>query len=95
MLLALVVFTGLGTGFAREEAWGGATPLPEGLPRVLVLGDSISFQYRPYVTEYLKGKARVFWLVNEKGAKVNGGDTKRALGNVPGVSLPWRAGAGT
>ncbi len=57
-------------------------------PRVLIIGNSISGQYREYVVEDLKGKADVFWI------KQNAGDTKRAIGNKPGASIEdWLAAA--
>lgn len=65
------------------------------LPRVLVIGDSISFQYRPVLKKRLEGKARVFWLAGRKGKRINAGDTKRAIGNVRGASLEdWLSVAG-
>ena len=48
----------------------------ESLPKVLIIGDSISLHYTPYVTESLKGKAIV------KHHKGNAGPTMRGLANI-------------
>ncbi len=67
--------------------------LPKGVtlvsrtPRVLMIGDSISGQYREYVTKNLGNRADVLWLEGK-----NGGDTKRAIGDTPKSSLEdWLA----
>ena len=46
------------------------------LPRVLLIGDSISIGYTPYVRDLLKGKANVHRI------PVNGGDTNRGWGEI-------------
>lgn len=48
------------------------------LPRVLLMGDSISVYYTPYVREALAGKANVHRIPD------NGGDTKSGLKNMDG-----------
>jgi len=48
----------------------------EGLPNVLLIGDSISVGYTPHVMNSLKGKANVVRIPQ------NGGDTERGLKNL-------------
>lgn len=57
-------------------AWqGAASEAP--LPKVLILGDSISIGYTPYVQKALEGEARVFRpMRNEKAAENCEGTTK-------------------
>ena len=50
----------------------------EGLPNVLILGDSISIGYTLFVREMLKGKANVYRPINKKGAE-NCGSTHTGL----------------
>jgi GDSL-like lipase/acylhydrolase family protein len=52
-----------------------AAPETAGLPRVLLIGDSISLGYTPDVRELLKGKANVLRI------PANGGPTPRMLAN--------------
>ncbi len=44
---------------AKKAAKVAATPEVEGLPRVLIIGDSISIGYTPFVKEHFKGKANI------------------------------------
>ncbi|MHC4917600.1 MAG: SGNH/GDSL hydrolase family protein [Planctomycetota bacterium] len=52
------------------------------LPLVLIVGDSISIGYTPFVEKELEGRARV---VHHEG---NGGDSNNVLGNLGPVWLP-------
>ena len=47
------------------------------LPKVLILGDSISIGYTPYVQSILKGKADVVRPLNKKGGAENCQGTTR------------------
>src|SRR5690554_6092851 len=52
------------------------------LPNVLILGDSISIGYTPFVQEYLKGKANVFRPVFENGKPENCQGTTNGIKNI-------------
>jgi lysophospholipase L1-like esterase len=58
---------------ADKAALANATASEEGLPKVLIIGDSISIGYFPAVREALKGKASV------SRPNTNCGDTPRGL----------------
>jgi acyl-CoA thioesterase-1 len=47
------------------------------LPQMLVIGDSISFQYRPVLQDSLAGIVNLKWLGKAEKKKINGGDSKR------------------
>ncbi|MEZ5300744.1 MAG: SGNH/GDSL hydrolase family protein [Verrucomicrobiales bacterium] len=49
-----------------EAKAGGEKPAADDLPRVLILGDSISIGYTPFVQELLKGEAEVVRPMNGK-----------------------------
>ena len=54
----------------------------EGLPNVLIIGDSISIGYTLQVRQYLKGKANLYRPITADGGPQNGGDAaggKRSL----------------
>ena len=51
-------------------------------PRVLILGDSISIGYTPFVREMLKDEAVVVRPTNAKGAPDNCGDTARGIKSI-------------
>ena len=78
-LLLAILCTFATAAFAQKPA----TPDPlapvedqPGLPRVLLIGDSISIGYTPPVRELLKGKASV------QRIPTNGGATKNGTGNI-------------
>ena len=52
------------------------------LPNVLILGDSISIGYTPFVQEMLKGKANVFRPMLENGKPENCAGTTKGVENV-------------
>lgn len=52
------------------------------LPNVLILGDSISIGYTPFVQEYLKGRANVFRPVFEDGKPENCQGTTNGVENI-------------
>ena len=52
---------------------------PFELPKVLILGDSISIGYTPFVQSILKGRAEVSRPLNKKGAAENCQGTTRGL----------------
>jgi acyl-CoA thioesterase-1 len=52
------------------------------LPNVLILGDSISIGYTPFVQEYLKGKANVFRPIFEDGKPENCQGTTNGVKNI-------------
>lgn len=52
------------------------------LPNVLILGDSISIGYTPFVQEYLKGKANVFRPTLENGKPENCAGTTNGVENI-------------
>lgn len=52
------------------------------LPNILILGDSISIGYTPFVQEYLKGKANVFRPVSEDGKPENCQGTTYGVKNI-------------
>jgi len=52
------------------------------LPNVLILGDSISIGYTPFVQEFLKGRANVFRPVLENGKPENCAGTINGLENI-------------
>ena len=52
------------------------------LPNVLILGDSISIGYTPFVQEYLKGKANVFRPLFEDGKPENCQGTTNGVENI-------------
>ena len=52
---------------------------PFELPKVLILGDSISIGYTPYVQSILKGRAEVSRPLNKKGGAENCQGTTRGL----------------
>jgi acyl-CoA thioesterase-1 len=65
--------------FAQKPAKSGAlAPIEDqpGLPRVLLIGDSISIGYTPPTRELLKGKANVHRI------PVNGGPTKNGTASI-------------
>jgi hypothetical protein len=49
------------------------------LPNVLILGDSISIGYTPFVQEYLKGRANVFRPMLENGKPENCAGTTKGV----------------
>ncbi len=55
------------------------------LPRILVVGDSISMGYRRYITEHYKGKAYVDYWVG--GSWLNGANS--ILGQDPALKKAW------
>jgi acyl-CoA thioesterase-1 len=55
----LLILTSLLISTALSSLCAEAAPKKPGLPQVLLIGDSISVNYTPYVTEILKGKALV------------------------------------
>ncbi len=52
------------------------------LPNVLILGDSISIGYTPFVQEYLKGRANVFRPMLENGKPENCAGTTKGVENI-------------
>ena len=77
LLLALCALTT--AAFAQKpERSGPLTPIEDqpGLPRVLLIGDSISIGYTLPVRELLKGKANVHRI------PANGGPTKNGTANI-------------
>src|SRR5712671_3671107 len=67
------------TALAQKPAKSDAlTPIQDqpGLPRVLLIGDSISIGYTPGVRELLKGRANVHRI------PANGGPTKNGIANI-------------
>jgi lysophospholipase L1-like esterase len=75
----------LGLAFlAMLAGCGGA--LPPATPRVLLIGDSISLGYRPYVPQYLAGAA----VVHHAG--VNAGSTANGLAHLRDWvgATPWQ-----
>ena len=83
-LLTAGVFLALaGSGYSQEaaaKAKAKRAPDPAlqpiddvaGLPRVLLIGDSISIGYTPHVRELLKGKANVHRIPTNGGPTTNG-----------------------
>ena len=70
----LALFTCVTAGFAQQPGKSNVlAPIQDqpGLPRVLLIGDSISMGYTPGVRELLKGKANVHRILT------NGGPTKK------------------
>ncbi len=70
ILASLLISTALPSLYAKD-----ASKKP-GLPQVLIIGDSISLHYTPYVTKILKGKAVV------KHHKGNAGPTIRGVAQI-------------
>jgi acyl-CoA thioesterase-1 len=75
-------------GFIKITALGVASSLipgivygesSDGLPNVLIIGDSISMGYTKYVKEMLKGKANVFRPTHENGSFLNCHGTTRGV----------------
>lgn len=62
----------LGSRFKNHESFS-FRERDESLPNVLIIGNSISIGYTPYVQEALQGKCNVYRIPE------NGGDTKKAL----------------
>jgi hypothetical protein len=66
--------------FAQQREPGAVQPDPAfapvedvaGLPRVLLVGDSISIGYTPFVRELLKGKVNVHRIPDNASATING-----------------------
>jgi lysophospholipase L1-like esterase len=52
------------------------------LPNVLILGDSISIGYTPFVQEYLKGRANVFRPMLENGKPENCAGTTKGVDHI-------------
>ncbi len=52
------------------------------LPNVLILGDSISIGYTPFVQEFLKGRANVFRPMLENGKPENCAGTTKGVENI-------------
>lgn len=82
LLLAVVISPIASSGDTTPEAGAAdleAAPelqLDANLPNVLILGDSISIGYTPFVQEMLTGKANVV------RPQANCGDTRRGLANI-------------
>ena len=70
MTFAILMLVTAVTTAAQTE---GQTLLDTGIPKVLLIGDSISCQYTPYVIKQLNGKALV------KHHKGNAGPTMRGV----------------
>lgn len=71
MFSPLVVWPDSLVGFFQNE-----------LPNVLILGDSISIGYTPFVQEYLKGRANVFRPMLENGKPENCAGTTKGVENI-------------
>lgn len=52
------------------------------LPNILILGDSISIGYTPFVQEYLKGRANIFRPIQENGNPENCEGTTKGVENI-------------
>lgn len=83
LLLAIVISpiassgdTAPEAGAADSPAEAKPAPLDPSLPNVLILGDSISIGYAPFVQEMLAGEANVV------RPQANCGDTRRGLENI-------------
>jgi len=66
----------------KSNRYSWACSPVEGLPNVLLVGDSISIAYTLQVRQYLKGKANLYRLMTDDGGPQNGGDAgggKRSL----------------
>ena len=73
MTFVFLMFAAAVTTAAQPE---GQTLLDTGIPKVLLIGDSISCQYTPYVIKQLHGKAIV------KHHKGNAGPTMRGVAHI-------------
>lgn len=62
---------GVGAAPATNAAAQAAAEVP-GLPRVLIIGDSISIGYTPFVQELLKGRANVIHAPGNNSSTVTG-----------------------
>jgi len=66
----------------KSNRYSWACSPVEGLPNVLLVGDSISIAYTLQVRQYLKGKANLYRPMTDDGGPQNGGDAgggKRSL----------------
>jgi hypothetical protein len=83
MLTVVPVFVCFVTVVAQEtaqpEAGKSKSEFDPALPNVLILGDSISIGYTPYVKKLLAGKANVYRPVTTTGHAINCGNTKMGL----------------
>ena len=53
------------------------------LPRILIIGDSISGSYRRYITKYYKGKANIdYWMIGFRSMRGKNSPMERALKGV-------------
>lgn len=77
-ILTVCVATLMSSGLSSAQEKAPSPPAPDSpkLPKVMLLGDSISIGYTPYVKKLLKGKAEV---IHHKG---NAGPTIRGLKNI-------------
>jgi acyl-CoA thioesterase-1 len=76
---ALATAVVVSTSIAEEPA-AKATPADQ--PRILILGDSISIGYTPYVQETLKGEAFVYRPLKADGSQENCADTTNGVAKI-------------
>lgn len=76
-LIAIIMLNSPFSAIAQENVNKAETP--EKLPAVLILGDSISIGYTPYVQEMLKGEARVVRPTLANGAAENCAGTAKGV----------------
>ena len=72
--LSFSLFLAAGASLAAPATNAAAQAVAEipGLPRVLIIGDSISIGYTPFVSEQLKGRANVIHAPGNNAATVTG-----------------------
>ena len=64
--------------------WAEGAEKAAGLPKVLIIGDSISIGYTPHVRELLADKAQVIRAKNDKGGVINCGSSEMGLAGIDG-----------
>ncbi len=82
-LLFLLVFITMSADLVNHSLF-------QNLPKMLTIGDSISFQYRKFLETNLMGKVDMHWLGKAQKQKINGGDTKRSIKKINNTILTIR-----
>lgn len=90
-VFAVALLFSVPTGYAQDEEGDDSVQDVPGLPRVLIIGDSIGQNYTPYVRELLKGKANVH-IQSVAASRGGGRIANRALERGPWDLIHFNVG---